>query len=45
MKREETVPGLKVGIIERDEANEMKMKVLGYVDPVVRELGMHVDQK
>jgi tripartite-type tricarboxylate transporter receptor subunit TctC len=44
-KREETVPGLKVRIIERDEANEMKMKVLEYVDPVVRELGMHVDQK
>jgi hypothetical protein len=45
MMREQTVPGLKVQIIERDVANEMKLKVLEYVDPVVRNLGMHVDQK
>lgn len=44
-KREETVPGLKIKIIERDEANQMKLKVLEYIDPVVRALGMHVDQK
>jgi tripartite-type tricarboxylate transporter receptor subunit TctC len=44
-RRERTVPGLKVKIIERDAANEMKFKVLEYVDPVVRKLGMHVDDK
>jgi len=43
--REKNVPGLRIKIIERDEANQMKLKVLEYVDPVVRELGMHVDQK
>lgn len=43
--REKTVPGLEVRIIERDQANEMKLKVLEYVDPVVRDLGMHVEQK
>jgi hypothetical protein len=28
-----------------DEANEAKLKVLEYVDPVVRNLGMHIDQQ
>jgi tripartite-type tricarboxylate transporter receptor subunit TctC len=44
-QREKTVPGLTVKIMNHEEANEAKMQILNYVDPVVRELGMHVDQQ
>jgi tripartite-type tricarboxylate transporter receptor subunit TctC len=40
-EREKTVPGLTVKIMNHDEANEAKVTILNYVDPVVRELGMH----
>jgi tripartite-type tricarboxylate transporter receptor subunit TctC len=44
-QREKSVPGLTVTIIPQKEANEAKMKILEYVDPVVRNLGMHIDQQ
>ena len=44
-QREKSVPGLTVKIMNNAEANEAKMQILNYVDPVVRELGMHVDQQ
>jgi tripartite-type tricarboxylate transporter receptor subunit TctC len=44
-EREKTVPGLTIRIMTHDEANEAKLKVLEYVDPVVRNLGMHIDQQ
>jgi tripartite-type tricarboxylate transporter receptor subunit TctC len=44
-EREKTVPGLSIRIMTHDEINEAKLKVLEYVDPVVRSLGMHIDQQ
>ena len=44
-EREKTTPGLSIKIMNHDEANEAKMKILEYVDPVVRNLGMHIDQQ
>jgi tripartite-type tricarboxylate transporter receptor subunit TctC len=44
-QREKTVPGLTVKILGQEEANKAKMSILEYVDPVVRNLGMHVDQQ
>ncbi len=43
--REKTTPGLTVRIMNHEEANEAKMQIFNYVDPVVRELGMHIDQQ
>jgi hypothetical protein len=44
-QREKAVPGLTVKIMNHDEANEAKMQIFNYVEPVVRELGMHIDQQ
>jgi tripartite-type tricarboxylate transporter receptor subunit TctC len=44
-QREKNVPGLAVNVMGHDAANEAKEKILKYVEPVVRELGMHVDQQ
>jgi len=44
-QREKTVPGLTVTIIGQEEANQAKKTILEYVDPVVRNLGMHIDQQ
>jgi tripartite-type tricarboxylate transporter receptor subunit TctC len=44
-QREKTVPGLTVKVMNHDEANEAKMQIFNYVEPVVRELGMHIDQQ
>jgi tripartite-type tricarboxylate transporter receptor subunit TctC len=44
-EREKAVPGLNIRIMDNAQANEAKKKVLEYLDPVVRDLGMHIDQK
>jgi tripartite-type tricarboxylate transporter receptor subunit TctC len=44
-QREKTVPGLTVRIMDNAEANVAKKQILEYVDPVVRALGMHIDQQ
>lgn len=44
-EREKTVPGLNVRIMDHDQVNEAKMQVLEYLDPVVRDLGMHIEQQ
>jgi len=43
--REKTVPGLTVKVLTAEEANEIRDNVLAFGDPVVRELGMHLEQK
>ena len=43
--REKTVPGLSIRVMDHDQANEAKYQILEYVDPVVRELGMHIDSQ
>jgi tripartite-type tricarboxylate transporter receptor subunit TctC len=44
-KREQTVPGAKITLYTPEEANKLKMQVLEYTDPVVRALGLHIDQQ
>jgi len=41
--REQTVPGAVINIMGPEESNALKMQILDYVDPVIRELGMHID--
>ena len=44
-QRETTVPGAKITLYTPAEANTLKMQVLEFTDPVVREMGLHIDQK
>ena len=44
-QRETTVPGARIALYEPAEANKLKMQVLEFADPVVREMGLHIDQK
>ena len=44
-QRAKTVPGLTIKIMTNDEANVAKQQIFDYVEPVVRDLGMHFDQK
>ena len=43
--REQTVPGTLITIYTSEEANALKMQVLDFTDPVVRALGLHIDQQ
>ena len=44
-KREQTVPGTTIQVLGPEESNKLKMQILDYVDPVIRDLGMHIEQQ
>jgi tripartite-type tricarboxylate transporter receptor subunit TctC len=44
-QREKTVIGCQISIMDGVAANELKMKFYEFTEPVVRSLGLHIDQK
>ncbi len=44
MKREQTVPGTKITVLGPEESNKLKMQIYEYVEPVIKELGLAVEQ-
>jgi tripartite-type tricarboxylate transporter receptor subunit TctC len=44
-KRAGTIPGLTFAIIGPEEAEKVKQDIIAFLDPVVRELGLHIDDR
>lgn len=44
-KRKDVIPGLTFAIIGPEEANKVKTDIVAFLDPVVRALGMHIDDR
>lgn len=44
-QREKTVPGTTINVLGPEESNKLKMQILEYVDPVIRDLGMHIEDQ
>ncbi len=43
--REQTVPANTIMVLGPEDSNQLKMDILGYVDPVIRALGMHIEDQ